>query len=84
MNLRLAEQQCSLERPPLDRRELGQDLGSCVVEQVGQPHERELGLGLRRPRRQDPVAAGGRGVDAGQPHRRLAYACLARQQRDAR
>ena len=84
VDLRLAEQQRGLERPPLDRRQLGQDVAGGVAEEVGQPREREAGLGLRGPGGQDPVAAGGGSLDAGQPQRRLADPGLARQHDGAR
>ncbi len=82
VDLRLAEQQSSFERLPLDRRQCGGDVARAA-EEVGQPRERELGFGLRGPRGKDPITPVGRRVDAGQPQRRLAYPGLARQHRDA-
>ncbi len=41
-------------------------------------------FGLRGPGGQDPVTAGGRGIDAGQPQSRLADSGLARQHGGAR
>ena len=84
MDLRLPEQQRGLERPPLDRRQLGQDVAGGSAEEVGQPRERERRLGLRGPGGQDPVPAGGGGLDAGQPQRGLADPGLARQHGGAR
>ena len=84
VDLRLPEQQRGLERPPLDRRQLGQDVVGGVAEKVGQPRERERGLGLRRSSRQDPVTAGGSRIEAGQPQRRLADPGLAREHGGAR
>ena len=69
---RLAEQQRGLERTPLDRRQLRQDVVGSGAEQVGEPCERKPGLGLRGARGQEAVAAGGGRVDAGQPEGRLA------------
>ena len=46
MDLGLPKQQCGLERAPLDRRQLGQHVCSRFAEEVGQPRERERGLGL--------------------------------------
>ena len=42
LRLRLPEQQRGLERAALDRRQLGQDIGGVVAEEIGQPREREL------------------------------------------
>ena len=47
VDLRLAEQQRDFESLPLDRRQRG-DHVARAAEEVGQPRERELGLGLRR------------------------------------
>ena len=46
--LRLAEQQCGLKRPPLDRRQLGHDIADDIAEEIAQPSEREPRLGLQR------------------------------------
>jgi hypothetical protein len=84
LDLRFPEQQRGLERPLLDRRQLRQDVAGGIAEKVGQPRERELGLGLRGSRGQDPVTAGGRRIDAGQPQSCLADSGLAWQHGDAR
>jgi hypothetical protein len=73
-----------LEHPLLDRRQLGQDVAGVIAEEVGQSRERELGLGLRGSRGQDPVTAGVRRINAGQPESRLADPGLARQHGGAR
>jgi hypothetical protein len=47
VELGIAKQQRRLERPRLDRRQLGQKVAGGIAEEVGQPREREAGLGLR-------------------------------------
>ena len=75
--LRLAQQQSGLERPSLDRRQLGQDLGCDLAEDVRQRQEREPRLRLRGPRRQDTKSAGVSVLDPGEPQCRLADPGLA-------
>ena len=82
--LRLAQQQSSLECPSLDRRQLGQDLGCDLAEDVRQRQEREPCLCLRGPRRQDPKSPGGRELDPREPQRRLADPGLAGDHGDRR
>ena len=73
----LAQEQGGLERPPLDRRQLGEDVVDDAPEEVAQAGVREPGLGLGRPAREDAVAARPRGVDPCEPERRLADPRLA-------
>jgi len=72
----LADEQRGLERALLDRRQFRQDLRGCIAQEIGQPAEREAGLGFRGSAGNDPITPGGRRVDAGQPQRRLADAGL--------
>ena len=56
LRLRLVEQQRDLERTPLNRRHLGQNVVHDVAKEVGEPGVREPRLGLRCPADEHPVA----------------------------
>jgi hypothetical protein len=80
VGVRVAEEQRCFECTPLDRRQLGQDIGGHTAEEVRQPRVRELRLGLSGAAGEESVAAFDSGVDPGQPERRLADPRLAVQQ----
>ena len=68
----LAQQQRGLERSPLDRGQLRQDIVDDPAEQVGQPRVRQPGLGLGGAARHDAVAVLVGRCDPGQPEGGLA------------
>ena len=71
------EQQRGLERPSARRRELRQQLGRAVSEQVAQACVRQTLLDLGGPGREHAQTSRPRRLDAGQPERRLADPRLA-------
>ena len=72
-----SHEQRDFERLPSRRRHRGQHLVEHALEEIAERDVRQPALGLCGPRGQHPQPLLARGLDPGQPNRRLADSCVA-------